>query len=298
MIYLINSNDTICAHNLGTDLLVYKMKKTTYLLLFLCSLSPSVNASERIISSGSNITEIIYALGAGDQVVGSDKTSTSPSEAKANAILGHPSQLSIEGIISLRPTLFISDDKYLDTTLNHRLERSGTKTLILKQAKNINELNIQIQKISNFLNKSEQGEILIKSLDTELNELSMLRETRKPPFRKAIFLYGKDSLVIAGKKTPVDFLMNMAGVINPASFEGVKPMTPESIIIINPDVIITVDKALSNDSDKDRFFSIPAISATPAGKNRRITTIPISHTNLGINTMKTAKKLFIEIYGK
>ncbi|NOH97513.1 ABC transporter substrate-binding protein [Vibrio sp. 99-70-13A1] len=280
-------------------------------LLFFCTLLPIANAkaqaspsanknastNARIVSSGSNITEILFALGAGKQIVGADKTSSSPPQAKAIATLGHPSHLSIEGIISLRPTIFISDDKYLNPTLNYQLERAGTKVLIVKQASNMSELNTQIHEISYLLDLPQQGEALIKGLESDLEELSILKQTRSLPYMKAIFLYGKDSLLIAGQKTPIDFLLNMAGIVNPASFDGIKPMTPESIIIINPDVIITVDKALSGENGKERFFSIPAISATPAGINKRITTIPISHTNLGINTPKTAKKLFHEIYG-
>lgn len=274
------------------------MNKAIYLLLIYFAFSTVANANERIISSGSNITEIIFELGVGHQVVGADKTSTSPSEAKKVAVLGHPSHLSIEGIISLRPTVFISDDKYFNPTLVSQLEHAGIKTLIIKQASNINELKMQIEHISQFLDKPHQGKQIIEKLNIELNELLKLKATRSHPYQKAIFLYGKDTLVIAGQKTPVDYLLNMAGLINPASFEGIKPMTPESIIIINPDIIITVDKALSGSNSADRFFSIPAISATPAGKHKRITTIPIAHTNLGINTPKTAKILFHEIYGK
>ncbi|OLQ81828.1 hypothetical protein BIT28_23410 [Photobacterium proteolyticum] len=255
-------------------------------------------ASERIIISGSNITEIVFALGAGGQVVGADKTSTSPKQAKAIAVLGHPSNLSVEGILSLSPTLYISDDKYLNRRLNSQLEQANVKTLILKQAINIADLKQQISLIALTLGKSQEGIVLINQLEKELNELKELKKSIKKP-QKAIFLYGKNSLLIAGQKTPVDRLLAMAGIINPASFEGVKPMTPESIIIINPDLIITVDKALAGKGQKgrERFFGIPAIGATPAGKNQRITTIPISHTNLGINTPKTAKKLFMEVYG-
>ena len=282
-------------------------------LLFFCTLLPFAHANEnenvsanksasvstntRIVSSGSNITEIIFTLGAGDQIIGADKTSTSPPQAKSIATLGHPSHLSIEGVISLQPTVFISDDKYVNPTLNYKLQRAGAKILTVKQATNMEELILQIKEISYFLDRTQQGKALIQKLNTELDELAELKNKRPKPYQTGIFLYGKDSLVIAGKHTAVDFIMDMAGVINPASFDGNKPMTPESIVIINPDIIITVDKALSGNKAEERFFSIPAISVTPAGKNKRITAIPISHTNLGINTPKTAKKLFHEIYG-
>jgi iron complex transport system substrate-binding protein len=260
--------------------------------------SQVANADERIIISGSHITEIVFELGAGEQVIGADKTSTSPEQAKAIAILGHPSNLSIEGILSLGPTLFISDDKYLNRKLNSQLEQASVTTLILKQAISLADLKQQIKLIALALDKKEQGAELIARLEKQSNELAILKQTINTP-QKALFLFGKDSLLMAGENTAVDRLLTMAGIVNVAGFEGMKPMTPESVIIANPDLLITVDKALAGkgQAGRDRFFGITAIAATPAGKNKRITMVPIAHTNLGINTLNTAKKLFTEVYG-
>jgi len=269
------------------------------LLLALQLLSAQIAyADERIIISGNHITEIVFALGAGEQVVGADKTSTSPERAKAIAVLGHPSHLSIEGILSLGPTLFISDDKYLNRKLNSQLEQASVGTLILKQAITLADLQQQINLIALALDKKEQGAELIARLEKESTELTSLKQMINTP-QKALFLFGKDSLLIAGENTSIDRLLAMAGIVNAAGFEGMKPMTPESVIISNPDLLITVDKALAGkgQAGRDRFFGITAIAATPAGKNKRISMIPIAHTNLGINTLKTAKKLFTEVYG-
>ncbi|NQZ92007.1 MAG: ABC transporter substrate-binding protein [Moritella sp.] len=277
-----------------------KLNKFGMLLLasqLLCAQIASAN--ERIIISGNHITEIVFALGAGKQVVGADKTSTSPEQAKAIAVLGHPSQLSIEGILSLNPTLFISDDKYLNRKLNSQLEQASVETLILKQAITLADLKQQIKLIALALDNKKQGAELIARLEKESNELSRLKQTINTP-QKALFLFGKDSLLIAGENTSIDRLLAMAGIVNAAGFEGMKPMTPESVIISNPDLLITVDKALAGkgQAGRDRFFGITAIAATPAGKNKRISMIPIAHTSLGINTLKTATKLFTEVYGK
>lgn len=271
--------------------------KNIFFILLLFTVHSSY-ADDRIIVSGSHITEIVFALDSGDEVVGADKTSTSPPAAANIAVLGHPSNLSTEGVLSLTPTMYISDDKYLNKPLVNQIEALGVKTLVLKQAITFSDLKKQITVIAEFLNKEPQGKELIKHLNQQIEELEKLKETIAKP-QKAIFLYGREGLLIAGKNTPIDRLLTMAGIQNPVPFNGIKPMTPESVIMINPDVIITVDKALRGKGQKglDRFLTIPAIAATPAGKNKYITSIPISHTNLGIGTPQTAKNLFTEIYG-
>ncbi|WGE87266.1 ABC transporter substrate-binding protein [Actinobacillus equuli subsp. haemolyticus] len=67
-------------------------------------------AQERIVSIGGDVTEIIYALGAEQALVGRDSTSIAPLAAQQLPDVGYMRQLNVEGILALKPTKVISSD--------------------------------------------------------------------------------------------------------------------------------------------------------------------------------------------
>lgn len=68
----------------------------------------SVTAAERIVVAGGSLTELIYAMGAGERVVGVDETTSYPPETAKLPHIGYWKQLSSEGILSLRPDSVIT----------------------------------------------------------------------------------------------------------------------------------------------------------------------------------------------
>ncbi len=68
----------------------------------------SATAAERIVVAGGSLTELIYAMGAGDRVVGVDETTSYPPETAKLPHIGYWKQLSSEGILSLRPDSVIT----------------------------------------------------------------------------------------------------------------------------------------------------------------------------------------------
>lgn len=85
------------------------MKK--WLLLILCSLMTFTSlAKQRIVTIGGDITEIVFALGAGDQVIARDSTSLVPEQVKSLPDVGYMRMLNPEGILSVKPTLIIASE--------------------------------------------------------------------------------------------------------------------------------------------------------------------------------------------
>lgn len=269
------------------------MKKLlTFIFCFWCI---HLNAQElRIVSVGSNLTEILYALDLGEHVVAADKTSTTPPIASNKAVLGHPSNISMEGALSYLPTHYISDDKYPNPALHRKLTDTNIKAIILPQATTIDDLIEQISLLGKAFNRQEQSQSVISSLNMKQHQLSQLNSDEKI---KAAFIYGKDSLAMMGKNTTVDHLLTLASIENSFTFEGIKPVNPESLLVANPDVLLTVDKALINENGKARFFTIPGIRGTNAGKNKIIHTIPIKQVNITLKTLDTALELHHLLYG-
>lgn len=63
-----------------------------------------ITDTSRLVSVGGAVTEIVYALGAGDRLVARDQTSTYPEEARKLVDVGYMRRLSPEGVLSVNPT--------------------------------------------------------------------------------------------------------------------------------------------------------------------------------------------------
>ncbi len=78
--------------------------------IVLCACNrPDRRATTRVVSVSKQINEFIYDVGAQSNLVGRDLTSVYPAEITALPSVGYHRALSAEGIISLRPTMFLTD---------------------------------------------------------------------------------------------------------------------------------------------------------------------------------------------
>jgi ABC-type hemin transport system substrate-binding protein len=82
-------------------------------------------SQERIITSGSAITQTVCALGECDQIIASDRTSLYPSHIQQLPSIGYCTRINAEGMISLKPTLVIDENEYVDEAALAQL--AGTK---------------------------------------------------------------------------------------------------------------------------------------------------------------------------
>ncbi|MBC8653116.1 ABC transporter substrate-binding protein, partial [Providencia vermicola] len=73
-------------------------------------ISMSAYATERIVTLGGDVTEIVYALGAEQQLVARDSTSLHPEQATKLPDVGYMRMLNAEGVLSMRPTLVLASE--------------------------------------------------------------------------------------------------------------------------------------------------------------------------------------------
>ena len=250
------------------------MKKVFFILSFVlwnmstmaCSLSTNPPAKERIVSLNGAITEIICALGKQNEIVGVDVTSTFPSDLKAQD-LGHVRSISIESLLALKPTLILATEKDVNPELTKRLKASGIKTCIIKQDFSINGTQKMIQDVADAL-QIQKTQFLSQKINTDLSKLKSMKSQPKILF---IYARGAGTLMVAGQKTPVEAMMQLAGGKNAVQgFEDYKPLTPEALITANPDEILFFDKGLQSLGGVEGALKIEGIKQKTAGKNRKI----------------------------
>ena len=278
-----------------------KFVKKISLLLLIFSINSLINlssANQRIVIAGGSLTEIVFALGAGDDVVGVDKTSSYPEKVKQLPQIGYWKLLNIEGVLSLKPTLFITLNDVEPDNVIEKVSESKVDVLALQRVPGTIELLYKnIGKIASKLNKQKEGELLINSIKTNLADIQTKISThpQKTKVLSLMSMGGTNS--VAGKNTTIDALIAIAGGENLAKHNSFKSYTAESIIAINPEVIILNKYSIDQLGGLDKINTIPGITETSAFKNNRITIIDDSYLfGIGPRVDEAAKLLFQSFY--
>lgn len=248
----------------------------------------SSEQSERIVSLNGAITETLAALGKENEIVGRDVTSTYPTDLKA-IDLGHVRSLTIEPIMATTPTLILASEKDINPDLMVKLRESGIRMELLKQEYSVQGAKDFIKLVAKSIGAIE-AQPLCDAIDVEIAKIYPFE--KKP---KVLFIYarGANMLNVSGTGTPMDALIQIAGAENAVTgFSDFKPLTPESLIQSNPDVILMFDSGSQSLGGLDAILSLPGMSQTTAGKHKKIITMDGAlMSNFGPRTGQAALEL-------
>lgn len=254
---------------------------------------------ERIISAGAAVTEIIEALGAQEQLVAIDVTSEQPS-GKSLPVVGYHRQLSTEGLMALQPSLLIgSDEMGPDSTLN-TLKQAGITVAVVNNEATIEGLDKRIDQIAQITEKQQQAVSIKQNVDKQVVTLKSHQPQDK---KKVMFLLIHDGRPanVAGNHTTPNALIELIGAINPAaaSLDSYKPISLESMIEMQPDVILVSDRSLNDLGGAEAIVKkMPMLAATPAGKSHNIISIDGKALvgGVGLKTLSEAERIQPLIY--
>ena len=231
----------------------------------------AVDAS-RIVTLGGTATETVYALGAGEHIVGVDKSSLYPPEATKKPGVGYVRAFSTEGIISLGPTLVIAVEGAKPEAGLEQLRAVGITVVMLSGDRSVAGARARITRVAEVLGVSAQGKALVARLDAEIVEASALvaRAKSKP---RVLFIYarGGGTMNVGGVGTAADELIRLAGATNAvAAFSGYRPLTSESVVKAAPDAILVTSHGLAGIGGMTALLGVPGIELTPAVRHDRV----------------------------
>lgn len=260
--------------------LINTMKSITlYLITFLSIIMTSTyshahDAPERIVVSGGSITEIIYALGEQDRIVGVDSTSVYPAQAKEKPQVGYVRRITAEGILSLKPDLLLGEADTGPKKVVEQLKRANIAMHLFDKTDNFANIEKKVRKIAQLLHVEKKGDKLVEQLQQQRKQLADLL-AKKSGNPKVLFVLGMRSgqPIVAGKGTSAAEVITAAGGNNIASefIEGWKPLATEATIQMNPDVIISMGSTGSHmNSATSKLAKLPHFKYTNAVKNQRI----------------------------
>lgn len=227
--------------------------------------------AKRLVSLNGTITEIIYALNSNKELVAVDVTSTYPEEVTKLTNLGHVRAVTAESILGSKPTHVLAFEDELNPALKSQLEKAGVKVVTFKREFTVESTKTVIKEVAEWLDKKETAASLIQTMEKDIAALTI---SEKRP--KVLFVYarGTGTMMVAGANTQMESMIRLAGGVNAVSgFDDFKPLTAESVVAANPDVILMFDSGMSSLNDAGGVLAIPGVSSTTAGKNKAVITM-------------------------
>ncbi|MGZ8067230.1 heme/hemin ABC transporter substrate-binding protein [Aeromonas salmonicida] len=240
------------------------------LTLLSCSaLSLPASAQERIVSIGPATTELILALGGEQSLVATDISSVEPKNLPR---VGYHRALSAEGILSLAPTRLIGSDEMGPPPALDQMRRAGVAVSVLETAPTLANLNQRIDTLAKLLNDPAAGATLKAEIQTQTDQLAAQAKQNKPLKVAFLLLHKGQPTSIAGGNTTASALLTLAGGINPVDqLSDYKPVSAEALIKLQPDLVLVSGRDWQQYQDPQTVLAqVPALAATPAGKNRAI----------------------------
>ncbi|QHM72389.1 Hemin-binding periplasmic protein HmuT [Mixta intestinalis] len=229
---------------------------------------------QRIVAAGGSLVELIWALDAGDKVVGVDETAVWPPQVKQLPQIGYWKQLSIEGILSLRPDLFITWQDAEPRLIFDQLKHHNIRTVALPRTPATPErLYENILALAEAVQAAEKGQALVASLRQRLDRVAGRNACQTHPVRVMFLLApGGSTPQVAGEGSVANVILTLAGGKNVATHRQYRSYSSEAIIAANPDVIVVTSQSGQGARDK-LAASVPGIDRTAAWKNQRIVEI-------------------------
>lgn len=270
-----------------------RMKRLLFLVLVM--LPTLVMSKERIISIGPDITEIIYQLGAGDELVGRDMRSIYPPQAANLADVGYMRTLNAEGLLSLYPDKIIASQLAAPSVVFEQIESMGVPVIFISGEPSINGMINRILQVAKAVEREAQGGELVKQMQATLAQIP---STKLPLNVMFIRSFNNNSILAAGKETLIDYVFQIAGVNNAlADMNRYQTLSGEGLILAKPDLIVTTKTAMRHFQNEEDFWLLDNVINTPAGKNRQLLVMDdMALLSFGLQTPQAI--LFLRHYAK
>jgi iron complex transport system substrate-binding protein len=239
---------------------------------------PDVATKSRLVVLGGGLTEIVYALGHGADVVAVDTTSVFPAEADALPDVGYVRNVSAEGILATTPTLVLASSTAGPKAVLDRVAASGATVTVIDDPTDLDGAYARVLAVGEALGEVDAATTLVATMKTEVEaaqrDIEVRVQARGRP--RALFVYarGTGTMLVSGAGTPADAMLTTAGATNAlADVNGFVPVSGEAIVASQAEVIVLPKGSLDGLGGTAGVLAIPGIAETPAGKAKAIVAI-------------------------
>jgi len=227
-------------------------------------------APQRIISLAPNLTEILFALGSGDKIVGLTRFCNYPPQAARIEKVGGILDPSLEKITALQPDLILA---FRGTPLEvlNKLRSSGLPLFVFDEGEKVTELFSLIKTIGLITRNEDKAKGLLLNLESRLKEVQKrIQTTRSRP--RVFITLASPGLWTCGRQSFLHDLIELAGGENVAAFESRRWFTLkiEDLLLSSPEIIVILaPDSRTYEAKRDYFLkeeSLKNVAAIKAGR--------------------------------
>ncbi len=242
-----------------------RVAATSYPLTITDDASRSVTIQaepQRIVSLAPANTEIVFALGAGDRLVGVTSLDDYPAEVADIPKVGDFAGPNIEAVAAADPDLVLATTG-VQSDVIEQLEGLGA-TVIAIDPQSLDGVYEDILEVAEVVNTKAAGEELVASMKATVQDIADAVSGRDPV---TVFIeIAQDPLFTAGRNTLLDELVTRAGGVNVVQAQGWVPYSPEEVVKADPDVYLATKGSMSNPEDLAKRPGFKGLSAVKAGR--------------------------------
>jgi iron complex transport system substrate-binding protein len=242
----------------------FRLAAAALCLLVLAAASTNA-AAMRIVSLAPSVTETLFALGAGSEVVGVSQYCDYPPQVRALPRVGSFLTPNLEAILALRPTLVVGLELSSNLRQIRALNSMGYPVLLVSDD-SLRQIDDSIEKIGARIDRRREADQLVARINAQIAAVKERLADAKPV--RTLMLVGHQPIVAVGTGTFLDELLRIARADNIADAAGEQwpHLSMEFIIAMRPQVIL--DGAMGSDPASSDFWQkYPAI---PAVRDHRV----------------------------
>jgi iron complex transport system substrate-binding protein len=227
----------------------------------------------RIVSLAPAVTEIIFALGQGEQIVGCTQFCDYPEAAKRIPRVGGKLDLNLEVLIAMQPDIIFLYPSYYEQI---KVLKNRVKLVVVNHT-NLKGLFDSITIISRELGADKQGAALRAGIENTLAEIRQKSANEKKV--KTLLIAGRNrdqlrNMYIIGRKDFLNDILEIAGGENAYQGDIDYPnISLESVVGMNPDYIIELSAFYEQIDEKKVLALWDKYRVIDAVKNKKITII-------------------------
>ena len=219
--------------------------------------SPTV-AMPRIVSLAPNLTELLFELDVGDQVVGVTNYCNYPPETQEKEKIGDFVNPSIERIVELRPDLVLAE-RWTSTKIVSRLRALGIEVSETISPKSISEIYGIVRSVGKVVGKPDRAQAVVQSMQQRIGTLK--QRAGRLPHRPSLYLEIDLPTWTVGRNSFLNEAITLCGARN--IFEGIeKPalqVSKETVVQHDPEVILSFEASASSIAQRPGWGQISAV---------------------------------------
>lgn len=212
---------------------------------------------DSVVSLAPNLTEIIFAVGAGDKLVGVTTFCNYPADAKNIRKVSDTQKPNIESIVALKPqVVFVSTASQLEAFAGTLAQQNIA--VFVTDPNSLEDIFRSIEKIGEIVGKAEKAKTLVEDLKGRVSSARGPIVYESLP--KVFVQIDKDSLYTIGKDSYITDIVSRAGGVSATAELGTAypKISREAALAMNPDVIV-ISESDNNREPNEAFRNSPAV---------------------------------------